>query len=108
MNQTRRDVVEVPLTALAEDGKQSFVFVQPDSSRPRYTMRRVRVTHRFEDTAFVNSRLTPAEQKLSPEQARQGFQPLEPLRPGEHFITSGVLELRAALEDKESKAEKKP
>ena len=24
------NVVEVPLTALAEDGKQSFVFVQPD------------------------------------------------------------------------------
>ena len=29
------DVVEVPLTALAEDGKQSFVFVQPDPAQPR-------------------------------------------------------------------------
>jgi cobalt-zinc-cadmium efflux system membrane fusion protein len=101
------DVVQVPLTALAEDGKQSFVFVQPDPTKPRYTMRRVKVTHRFENTAFVRSRLTPAEQKLSPEEAAQGLQPLEPLKPGERFIPSGVLELRAALEDMESKADKR-
>jgi cobalt-zinc-cadmium efflux system membrane fusion protein len=100
------DVVEVPLTALAEDGKQSFVFIQPDPLKPRYTMRRVQVTHRFEKTAFVRSRLTPQEEKLTPQEAAQGLQPLQPLKPGEHFITSGVLELRAALEDKESKAEK--
>jgi membrane fusion protein, heavy metal efflux system len=101
------DVVEVPLTALAEDGKQSFVFVQPNPGQQRYTMRRVQVTHRFENTAFVRSRLTPAEQRLSPAEAAQGLQPREPLRPGERFISSGVLELRAALEDKESKADKK-
>jgi cobalt-zinc-cadmium efflux system membrane fusion protein len=99
-------VVEVPLTALAEDGKQSFVFVQPDPAQPRYTMRRVKVTHRFEKTAFVRDRLTPAEQKLSPEEIAQGLQPYEPLKPGERFITSGVLELRGALEDMESKADK--
>lgn len=103
-----RGIVEVPLTALAEDGKQSFVFVQPDPSRPRYTMRRVLVTHRFENTAFVKSELTPAEEKLTPEQAAQGFQAIEPLKPTDRLITSGVLELRAALEDKESKADKKP
>jgi membrane fusion protein, heavy metal efflux system len=101
------DVVEVPLTALAEDGRQSFVFVQPDPVQPHYTMRRVQVTHRFEKSAFVRSRLTPAEQTLSPEEAAQGLQPREPLKPGERFIASGVLELRAALEDKESKADKK-
>jgi len=101
------DVVEVPLTALAEDGKHSFVFVQPNPALPRYSMRRVQVTHRFEKTAFVRSRLTPAEEKLTPEEAAQGLQPYEPLKPGEHFITSGVLELRAALEDKESKAARK-
>jgi cobalt-zinc-cadmium efflux system membrane fusion protein len=100
------DVVEVPLTALAEDGKQSFVFVQPDPAQPRYTMRRVQVTHRFEKTAFVRSRLTPAEQKLTPEERAQGFQPREPLKAGERIIPSGVLELRAALDDLESKADK--
>jgi cobalt-zinc-cadmium efflux system membrane fusion protein len=100
------DVVEVPLTALAEDGKQSFVFVQPDIAQPRYTMRRVQVTHRFEKTAFVRSRLAPTEEKLTSQEEALGFQPRQPLKPGDCFITSGVLELRAALEDKESKAEK--
>jgi cobalt-zinc-cadmium efflux system membrane fusion protein len=100
-------VVEVPLTALAEDGKQSFVFIQPDLAQPRYTMRRVLVTHRFEKTAFVRSKLEPHERKLTREEKAQKFQSLEPLRPGkDRFITSGVLELRAALEDKESKANK--
>jgi cobalt-zinc-cadmium efflux system membrane fusion protein len=97
-------VVEVSLTALAEDGKQSFVFVQADAAKPYYTMRRVNVTHRFENTAFVRSRLTPNEQKLTREEEAQGFQRPEPLVPGERIITSGVLELRAALDDKESKA----
>jgi cobalt-zinc-cadmium efflux system membrane fusion protein len=97
-------VVEVPLVALAEDGKQSFVFVQPDPNQPRYTMRRVKVTHRFEKSAFVRSRLTPAEEKMPAEESAQGMRPYEPLKPGERFIVSGVLELRSALEDKESKA----
>jgi cobalt-zinc-cadmium efflux system membrane fusion protein len=101
------DVVEVPLTALAEDGKQSFAFVQPDSARPWYTMRRVQVTHRFEQTAFVRSLLKPQEQTLTPQEKAQGMEPPQPLKPGERIITSGVLELRAALEDKESKAERK-
>jgi cobalt-zinc-cadmium efflux system membrane fusion protein len=98
-----RDVVEVPLTALAEDGKQSFVFIQPDPARPVYTMRRVRVTHRFEKTAFVRSRLSDAERALTPAEKAQDLQPPEPLKVGDRFIPSGVLELRAALEDLESK-----
>jgi cobalt-zinc-cadmium efflux system membrane fusion protein len=100
------DVVEVPLTALAEDGKQSFVFVQPDPTQHRYTLRRVQVTHRFDHTAFVRSRLAPSEQKLTSEEKALGYQPRRPLKPGEHIISSGVLELRAALEDMESTADK--
>jgi cobalt-zinc-cadmium efflux system membrane fusion protein len=101
------DRVEVPLTALAEDGKQSFVFIQPDPAQPVYTMRRVRVTHRFEKSAFVCSRLTDEEKVLTPEEQTQGFQTLEPLNPGDRIVPTGVLELRAALEDRESKVEKK-
>jgi cobalt-zinc-cadmium efflux system membrane fusion protein len=100
------DVVEVPLTALAEDGKQSFVFVQPDLTQPHYTMRRVQVTLRFEKTAFVRSKLQPEEERLTPEETALGLQARQPLRPGERYLTSGVLELRAALEDRESKAKK--
>jgi cobalt-zinc-cadmium efflux system membrane fusion protein len=98
------DVVEVPLTALAEDGKQSFVFVQPDPTKHNYTMRRVKVVLRFETVAFVRSQLKPEEEKLTPEEVKQGLQPLQPLKPGERILTTGVLELRAALEDKMSKA----
>jgi cobalt-zinc-cadmium efflux system membrane fusion protein len=101
------NVVEVPLTALAEDGKQSFVFVQPDSQRHEYTMRRVRVTHRFEKTAFVRSQLEPGEDRLSPEEIAQGFQQVQSLSPQDRILTTGVLELRAALEDLLSKAKKK-
>ncbi len=101
------DVVEVPLTALAEDGKQSFVFVVPDPARPVCTMRRVRVTHRFEKTAYVRSRLTDEERALTPAEKAQGLQSPEPLKSGERIIPSGVLELRVALEDLESKAVKK-
>lgn len=97
--------VEVPLTALAEDGKQSFVFIQPDPKRHAYTMRRVKVTHRFEKTAFVRSRLKETEKKLAPEEIAQGMMPLEPLKPGEHILTSGALELRAALEDRQKGGE---
>jgi cobalt-zinc-cadmium efflux system membrane fusion protein len=100
-------VVEVPLTALAEDGRQSIVFVQPDPEQARYTLRRVVVASRFETTAFVKSRLTPEEAKLTPQEAELGLYQPEPLRPSERVIISGALELRAALEDKESQEREK-
>ncbi len=100
------DVVEVPLTALAEDGKQSFVFVQPEAGLHRYTMRRVLVMNRLEKTAWVRSRLPAEEQRLTAEEEARGLRPPRPLAKGERYLPTGVLELRAALEDKESKAKK--
>ena len=97
------DVVEIPLTALAEDGKQSFVFVQPDPNRHVYTMHRVKVTHRFEKTAYVRSRLSAKDRKLTAKEIVQGMRPIEALKPGERVITSGALELQAALEDRLAK-----
>jgi multidrug efflux pump subunit AcrA (membrane-fusion protein) len=47
------DVVEVPTDCLVEDGKYCVVFVQTDAAHNHYTMRRVQVTHRFEQSAFV-------------------------------------------------------
>jgi hypothetical protein len=64
------------------------------------------VTHRFEQTAFVRSRLAPQEEKLTVQENAQDMYPRQPLKPGERILTAGVLELRAALEDKESKVEK--
>lgn len=93
------DVVEVPLTALAEDGQQSFVFVQSEPDKHIYTLRRVKVTHRFEKTAYVRSRLAPGEDVLSSEQAAKGLLPLKELHVGERVLGSGVLELRNALDN---------
>ena len=52
-------VVEIPLTALMDDGQQSIVFVQPDAAKAQYTMRRVQVTNRFDNRAFVRARRSP-------------------------------------------------
>ncbi len=56
-----KNVVEVPIGALVEDGKDSIVFVQADPKEPVYTMRRVQVTNRFDRTAYVRS--VPADQR---------------------------------------------
>jgi cobalt-zinc-cadmium efflux system membrane fusion protein len=98
------DVVEVPLTALVDDGRLSFVFVQPDLDKPQFALRRVLVTHRFDKTAFVKSKLTPKEKERTPDQLKKSIPAAEPLRPGERYLTTGALELRAALEDLLSKA----
>jgi cobalt-zinc-cadmium efflux system membrane fusion protein len=102
------DVVEVPLTALAEDGRQSFVFVQAAPDKHEYTMRRVQVVQRFDDKAYVRSKLTDEERKpLTKEEQALGLMPRQPLEPGDAILTSGVLELRAALEDLASKENEK-
>jgi cobalt-zinc-cadmium efflux system membrane fusion protein len=102
------DVVEVPLTALAEDGKQSFLFVQPDPDRPYFTLRRVVVTQRFDRVAYVRSALSSDEQKLSRERKAAGEMEPRPLEERERYLTNGVLELRAALEDRLSRLRQKP
>jgi cobalt-zinc-cadmium efflux system membrane fusion protein len=50
-----QNVVEVPIGALVEDGKDSIVFVQDEADKPVFTMRRVEVTNRFEKTVYVRS-----------------------------------------------------
>lgn len=167
-----KDVVEVPINAVVEDGKNSVVFVQTDPVKHYYTMRRVQVTHRFEKTVFVRSKdfdisftgttaedsrvvsglsdmaglatgqavvgpgiaagttitkvgartLTlsqaatasakgvslKAVNQLSAEEKEQGMLPLEPLRPGERILKTGVGELKAALIDLESRPARDP
>jgi cobalt-zinc-cadmium efflux system membrane fusion protein len=101
-----KDVVEVSLDAIVEDGQTSVVFVQTDPKEHHYTMRRVQITNRFEHTAFVRSKpFTKAELELTPEEKAQGIQFLQPLRAGEHILKTGVGELKAALLDLESRPE---
>lgn len=101
-----KDVVEIPINAVVEDGKYSVVFVQPDPTKPYYTMRRVKLEHRFEKTAFVRSKPFDKREQLTAEEKEQGFLPLEPLRPGERILRTGVGELKAALLDLESRPAK--
>ncbi len=101
-----KNVVEVPISALVEDGKDSIVFVQTDPNEPIYTMCRVEVTNRFDRTAYVRS--APGTKK-NDDPARDGSQvslPVEPLHEGERVLTTGSLELKTALENKQSEAVK--
>jgi cobalt-zinc-cadmium efflux system membrane fusion protein len=98
------DVVEIPTDALADDGKQAAVFVQPGDQPGVYTLRRVEVVRRFDKTVFVHSKFADGkdEQPLTPEEKEKGLLPRQTLKPGEKVITSGVLELKKVLEDRES------
>jgi cobalt-zinc-cadmium efflux system membrane fusion protein len=78
------------------------VWVQADAKNSLYTLRRVKVTHRFDKTVYVKSKLDPEEAALTPEEKEQGLLPLEPLREGDKVLTSGVLELRKELTTRES------
>jgi cobalt-zinc-cadmium efflux system membrane fusion protein len=96
-----KNVVEVPISALVEDGKDSVVFVQADPSKPIYTMRRVQVTNRFAQTACVRSVPASKDGNVAPEEeGMQSSLPVEPLRQGERVLTAGVLELKTALANK--------
>jgi cobalt-zinc-cadmium efflux system membrane fusion protein len=104
-----KGVVEIPTSALADEGKQAVVFVQTDENKPgTYTMRRVEITKRFDKSVFVRSRFPDGEdeQALTPEEKEQGLLPRHTLKPGEHVLTSGVLELKKELEDRESEGAK--
>jgi cobalt-zinc-cadmium efflux system membrane fusion protein len=99
-------VVVVPMSAIADDGKQAVVFVQAKDRPGVYTMRRVEITQRFDKTAFVRSKFDGGKDQLpqTAEEKEQGLLPRQALKPGERVITSGVLELKKELEDRESSA----
>ena len=101
------DVVEVPTDALVDDGLQSIVFVQPDPSSQQFTMRRVQVTQRFEHSVFVRKTPIPREEQLTAADAEEGLLRKEPLLAGERVLLSGTVELKAVLQDLESRPEQK-
>ena len=93
-------MVEVPIGALVEDGNDSVVFVQCDTHPPVFTMRHVKVTSRFDRTAYVLSVPAAKDSDLAAGQDAQPVVPTQPLRQGERVLTSGALELKTALENK--------
>ena len=88
------NVVSVPASAVVEDGDQSTVFVQPDSSKHRYVRRRVAVALRLRDSVYVRGDLSAKDRKKG----------LQEVKPGEFIVTEGVLELQSALEDLQARA----
>ncbi len=97
-----RNVVEIPASAVLDQGKQSIVFIQPDATKAEFTMRRVLVTQRFDNKALVRSVLSDLDRKLTPEEEETGMLPKEPLLLGERVVTAGLLELKKVLEDREA------
>jgi cobalt-zinc-cadmium efflux system membrane fusion protein len=100
-----KGVIEIPASALIDDGKQSVVFVLTDAAKHQYTMRRVKVTHRFENSVFVQSKSIPKEEQLTETEAEEGFLRKEPLVEGESVLLSGAGELKAALLSLQSEKE---
>jgi cobalt-zinc-cadmium efflux system membrane fusion protein len=101
------NVVEVPISAVVEDGKDSIVFVEtdPNPKESVYTMRRVQVTNRFDHTAYVRSEPLSKDEAPSAEEGA-GSLPTRPLCEGERVLTTGALELKTALETKQSESAK--
>jgi cobalt-zinc-cadmium efflux system membrane fusion protein len=101
-----KDIVEVPATAIADAGNgECYVFVETDADKHRYKLRRVEVTHRFENAVYVRSKAFSPSEALTREEKKQGLPPREALKPGERVLATGVLELKKELEIQESSGE---
>jgi cobalt-zinc-cadmium efflux system membrane fusion protein len=96
------DVVEIPTVALVEDGRQSIVFVQTDGAKHHYEMRRVQVSARFDNVVWVRSKPFDPREALTEDERRLDLLPRTPLKANDIVLTAGVLELKAALTEKEA------
>jgi cobalt-zinc-cadmium efflux system membrane fusion protein len=86
------DLVGVPASALVEEGGTSYVFVASDAGGREFERRKIDVRRRGRRTVFV-----------ADESATDLASGCEPLRVGEHVITTGVLELSAELDSAKSR-----
>ena len=78
--------LEIPTSAVVEDGDESVVLIQPAAGRPEFALRHVSIIRHTKDVAHV--RAVPG-----PDAGGQL------LRPGDLVASSGSLELRATLRD---------
>ena len=97
------NTVQIPTDALNEVEGESLVFVQPDAKKPVFILKRVAVDSRFKDVSFVRSKLTETDKKLSEAEKARGRRSLQPLLPGEHVVTRGIVEMTAALDSQLAK-----
>ena len=85
------NVVEIPVDALVDEGKQSLVFVQADPASHEFKKRRVEVVERFDRAVFVKQTPIPKEEQLTAQEAAEGLLPKEALRPGERVLLRGAV-----------------
>ena len=69
------NVLEVPSSAIVDDGEQAVVFVQDPKNPSYFTMRRVEVTYRFADRVFVSSNQALDKLELTQADKEQGLLP---------------------------------
>jgi multidrug efflux pump subunit AcrA (membrane-fusion protein) len=100
------DVVELPASAIADDGKQAIVFLQIGGDK--YEMRRVMVVGRIEDRVLVRTKLSKKEAELTPEEKEEGLLQKTTIQLGDKVLVSGLLELKKRLEDLESEKSDDP
>jgi cobalt-zinc-cadmium efflux system membrane fusion protein len=109
------DTVEIPTDAINPLQGQNLVFVKKAGTENQFVLRRIAVAQsaRVEDVekstrtglksyknvSLVRAKLTEEDEKLSREEAAKGRYIIQPLEPGEHVITRGVVELTEAWED---------
>lgn len=76
-------IVEIPANALVDSDSGPVVFVQPDTSKPNFQRRQVKVVKRYFDVVYVRS-------EISEEQKQAG---LREIHVGDAVIAGGILEL---------------
>ncbi|HEX4592094.1 MAG TPA: efflux RND transporter periplasmic adaptor subunit, partial [Gemmataceae bacterium] len=72
------DEIEVPATAVVEDGKESVAFVQPEAGKLRFDRKTVQVVRRCDEVVYLKG---------------------GPIRPNDRVVTGGSLFLKNALDD---------
>lgn len=95
-----QEEVEIPASALVDEGGAPLAFVQDSANAHTFTLCRVPVSRRYEDMVCLRSRLSQADQA---HQAEGGGQ-LTLLRAGQRVLTSGVLELRAEMQELQARS----
>ncbi|MBI2826745.1 MAG: efflux RND transporter periplasmic adaptor subunit [Planctomycetia bacterium] len=85
-----KDTVAVPASAVVDHGAESLIFVQPDPKQPIFTCRKVVLMgHTDNGLVYLSTRPRSSGANLEDECPK----------PGDLVVTSGGLELAAALEE---------